>query len=541
MPDDTFVQGRNAVRRSSQVMRHPLLAPAVVWLVAFVFYFLTRSASISWAVGVSDSPELSAAAYVFGVAHPPGYPLYMLLGWPVTHLPLGAEPATRLGVFSAFCGAWTAALVAIGAREGVRVAGAGRVPAALAGVVAGLGCAGLPLLWRQATAPETRTLAMALSCGVLVCLLCAWSRRDRRFLITAWLVWGMAMANHFLCLAALPALLLVSFCFAGMPRQARRGAPAPQPLWLACSLALLPGLSLYLLLPLRAMTHPPMNWGDPETPARFFWVVSTAMYRGDMGGSPAVLAGQLGDRLTTIWTSMPPPLLLAGLVGLAILALRCRLGALALALTCLASIAQSGQYSDPAAPIYVLPCEAVLCGAAAYLVGTPLLWRRGRIRRVVACALSLAALAVATWQLKNTASLNAPGVDAAARSFASHALVGLPRHAVVLATGDQDTFALWYGQVALGLRPDVAVISTDLLAWGWYRDNLEHHYPWLRWGGPWQSDANIPSLAVRQTQRQQMLVKATLGVFPLYFTAPSPGPGDPCNYELEGYLWQCVL
>ena len=40
------------------------------------------------------------------------------------------------------------------------------------------------------------------------------------------------------------------------------------------------GLSVYLTLPLRALFHPPVNWGNPVTLDGFFWLVSGKLYQG---------------------------------------------------------------------------------------------------------------------------------------------------------------------------------------------------------------------------------------------------------------------
>src|SRR5690242_1062053 len=52
----------------------PLAGAAAVAVVAFVVYCLT----VQHSVPTGDSGELIAAAYTAGIAHPPGYPLYML-------------------------------------------------------------------------------------------------------------------------------------------------------------------------------------------------------------------------------------------------------------------------------------------------------------------------------------------------------------------------------------------------------------------------------------------------------------------------------
>src|SRR5439155_14819792 len=50
------------------------------------------------------SGELITAVHEPGVVHPPGYPLYTLLGYVVSHL-LGGEVAWRVNTLSAFFGA----------------------------------------------------------------------------------------------------------------------------------------------------------------------------------------------------------------------------------------------------------------------------------------------------------------------------------------------------------------------------------------------------------------------------------------------------
>ena len=86
--------------------RAALIAAGCAALVAFLIYALTVEPSVP----TGDSGELISAAYVFGVAHPPGYPLYMLLGYLVSHLP-GGSPALWMNLFSAFLDALAVGVV----------------------------------------------------------------------------------------------------------------------------------------------------------------------------------------------------------------------------------------------------------------------------------------------------------------------------------------------------------------------------------------------------------------------------------------------
>jgi hypothetical protein len=57
-----------------------------------------------------DSGELIVASCSLGLPHPPGYPLFAMIGWLFTHIPYGSI-AWRVNLFSAVCGVVAAALL----------------------------------------------------------------------------------------------------------------------------------------------------------------------------------------------------------------------------------------------------------------------------------------------------------------------------------------------------------------------------------------------------------------------------------------------
>ena len=67
----------------------------VVGLLSFVGFLLFQAQGI---VG-GDSGDLVTAAVTFGVAHPPGYPLYTFFGWIASLVPF-FTPAWRVGLLS---------------------------------------------------------------------------------------------------------------------------------------------------------------------------------------------------------------------------------------------------------------------------------------------------------------------------------------------------------------------------------------------------------------------------------------------------------
>lgn len=83
------------------------IIPFCVWLFSFVVYFLTLAPTIS----TGDGAELITAAYTFGVAHSPGYPLFTILAKVfMTIIPFGSI-AWRVNFMDAFFGSITVLLV----------------------------------------------------------------------------------------------------------------------------------------------------------------------------------------------------------------------------------------------------------------------------------------------------------------------------------------------------------------------------------------------------------------------------------------------
>ncbi len=129
----------------------------------------------------TDSGELALAAWLPGIAHAPGFPLYVLLGWLWTHLLPVGRVVWRLNLFSAVMAALAVGLtyalarltlLAPGGRGRGDAQSASPVPdqwyatltAAAAALTLGLG----RTVWGWATVAEVYTLNLALTAAVLL-------------------------------------------------------------------------------------------------------------------------------------------------------------------------------------------------------------------------------------------------------------------------------------------------------------------------------------------------------------------------------------
>ncbi len=238
----------------------------VVSVLVFLLYLKTLAPTILpyKLPYLADSPMLQMEACVLGIAHPTGYPSYLMLTHLITYLPFG-NCAYRANLASAVYAALAVLLVYAGGWILCR-----RVVAAVTGALAfGVGNA----LWSQAVITEVYTLNALLVALALVVLLLWRERRKDRYLLFAAFCVGLAPTDHATSALLWPAALL--FVAATDWRKLLQWR-----LLLKGAGAFLLGLSPYLYLPIRASMDPPFNNNDPSSPQSFWWLVSGGNLRG---------------------------------------------------------------------------------------------------------------------------------------------------------------------------------------------------------------------------------------------------------------------
>ena len=461
--DTTDTVGNDTTVRSMAVA-----VSLIAGLGALGLYATTVARTITWKHGGGDGPELSAAAAVLGIAHPTGYPLYLMLGHLFTLIPVG-EVAFRVGLLSATAGAVGVALatyLAVTLSNGQSATGTGymaRLPPLLGGLAGGAVLATSPLYWSQATIPEVYTLHAAIVLGALT-MLVAWKPGRDRLLVATALLFGVGMGDHVtLALLALPAGV---FVLVRDPEVLRRRTLA------FVMLAFLAGLSVYAYLPLRAAADPPLNWGNPSDASRFLAHVTARSYQGYLGGRsiPGVI-GRASAMAQLLIAQLTWPGLVLALLGLGELAReRKSLTRLLLAYIVITSVFTLF-YNAENPETYFIPAVLVLAVSLGVAVAR---LASARLERWLALA---ALVAIPAWQIW----INLPAMDLShdhtAADWARQTLESAPADGVVVTQIDDKTFALWYMQAVEHLRPDVAVVDRRLTVFDWYRTEVErqHH------------------------------------------------------------------
>jgi hypothetical protein len=457
--------------------------------------------TVAPALPPGDSGEFITAAWVLGVPHPPGYPLYTLLARFAEAVPLGS-PALRVNALSAVLGAAAVAatallLLTLLAPVGGRAAPASTPALTHAGVAAAVGALLLgasTVFWSYALVAEVFALN-ALFAALLLLLALAWARgpESRPLLGAFGLGCGLAASHHHTIVLFAPAFLVLLGW--GIHRLGVRAAvPA---LAIAVGL-LLVGLVPYIYLPLAAAQDPPLNWGNPRTLESFIRHVTRADYgtfrlvlQQEASGSPVEQVALFGRYLFGAFT--PIGCLLAGL-GAWWLARARPVAGLALLLAFLVSGPAFVAYANPAIndPLvkgvverfYILPSVpfAAAAGAGAYQV---LAWagewgRRARwstLARHGWVPIGAALLALPLWSAVAHFGTVEQSNNLVTQHFGEDMLAPLEPSALLIVRGDTVTFAMDYLRVVERVRPDVLSVDMEKLKLRSYVEQMQRQHP----------------------------------------------------------------
>ncbi|MBI5291024.1 MAG: DUF2723 domain-containing protein [Chloroflexi bacterium] len=441
--------------------------PALVVAGALLaIYGVTLAPGLTWLHHGADGGDLIAAAAGGGVAHPTGYPAYLLLLRLALAVPVGS-PALRANTLSAVCSALAAAVVA----DVVRLGYPGkRGLTQAAGMLAGFALGLSPLLWSQAVITEVYALH-ALLAALSLRALPIWGRRAppaRAFGLWG-LVTGVALANH------LTSALLIPV---GLVYAVGNGQGRPwRLLWAAAGLA--GGAALYLLLPLWASGHPPINWGNAARPAGLWWVISGGPYHGLLFTSGAFVLPRLRALAAMLLGQFGIIGLLLALAGLIAVNSRPQSAQWALLWVFASFAAFAVGYNTADSDAYLIPSFV----AFAIWMG----WGVAAVLDVLRVAnpwwqpVAVAALVLATFANAIPAMA---GADASrnreAEAYGEAVLRAAPPGAIIVTAEDRDTFALWYEREAAQSRRDVTIVVESLLGFDWYRESLRWTYPNLQ-------------------------------------------------------------
>src|SRR6185436_17922361 len=185
--------------------RPSYLAALLVTLGVLTLYLVTLAPSTAmW-----DTSEYIAAAYTLGLPHPPGNPLFVIIGRVFSILPIASSVAVRINILAAICSAVSAGMwfliterVLVGwfPQRWQRIVG---------GVIAATIGATAFTVWNQSVVNEKVYTVSLVGIAIISWLMIRWSddpdgpKADRLLVLVAYIL-ALGYANHMA--GALPAL-----------------------------------------------------------------------------------------------------------------------------------------------------------------------------------------------------------------------------------------------------------------------------------------------------------------------------------------------
>lgn len=397
----------------------------------------------------ADSGEFQLVSYVLGIAHPPGYPLYTMLGKLCTLIPL-RDVAYRVNLLSAFTSALTLLVLSRAVRRLTGSNVAGVIAAAVLGVA--------PTFWAQATTANIRSLTALFVALQLYTLLTYAHTKNARDLVSFAVVLGLGVTHHSsLVPLILPYLLFLSLADPALLRRPRS--------WVRPVLAFLLSLCVLLYLPLRSAMGAPFDPQPIRSLSAFLEHVLALGFRGDMFyfvQPMAVLA-----RLRVLWNILTFEFgltwLLLGMIGAASLLVPRQAGTngrrpkelLLCGGVFVVNALLAVTYRAPQTVEYLMPAYVALAIISGYGVWDLAGWLASRRLSSLAWAVTL--LVPMVMLTRNYPSFWQLSRDRSAREYAEGVLQGAPQGARILANWHYAT-PLWYLQLVEQVRPDVEVV-----------------------------------------------------------------------------------
>jgi hypothetical protein len=504
-------------------------------LAALALYVLTL-APTTW---FWDTSEYIATAHILGIPHPPGNPLFVVVGkvWTLLLGVTGLPIAVRMNLFAAATSAAATGFlflvshrVLMGWVAGDRALSEGwarRLPLVGAWLGAILASTAYTV-WNQSNVNEKVYTFSVLVIAAVSWMAIRW--RDRKdepgswvLLVLAGYLMVLGSTNHLMSLLPAPALFLLVLV-------EKPGILVSPRFLTRAVLAVAIGLSFNFFLPLRSAQQPHINEGEPvcETLSG----AAVAVFTNGAAGCPALAANLRRDQYAK------PPLSqrMAPLGhqlhnwyqyfdwqwgrGLAVTELpggsaRFPVGLLFLGLGLFGLVVPFGAGRGPG--VYLLTLAATLTVLLVYylnfkygyslappqigrelrevrerdyffigsfhlwgfLAGMGLVaawrWAAGRVPEAKGFALASPLLVVAFIPLVFNWSWADRSDDYSARDWAWNLLQSVEPYGILFTNGDNDTFPLWYMQEVEGVRQDVTVIVVQYLYTDWYPRQLVHH------------------------------------------------------------------
>ena len=512
-------------RRASgddQSPRPPYGAAAIAGLAVFALYAVTLSRSTAfW-----DTSEYIATGHILGIPHPPGNPTFVILAraWSVLLAPLGLSVVVRINLFSALMSAGAHAFWFLVVHHILRYFSEDRRFRLVGATAAVLVSATAFTVWNQSDVNEKVYTVSLLTIALLSWLAVRWQEnigrgKDDNILVLMAFILALSVGNHLMAFLAAPAIGI--FILVVRPRTFLNWK-----LYAAAIGAAVLGLSIHMVLPLRAGLHPVINEASPTCPSVGSALEAIVTY-GKAGcqnlaaalnrtqyDKPSILSRQAPlysqlvnylqyfdwqwarslDGTNTVFAHLRLPFTML-FTGLGVwggiehwrrdresfLFMATLFGTVSLGLIYYMNFKYGYSLQSPVHDMslhevrerdYFFIVSFSVWGLWAGM-GIATLWREAATELRTTFLKVSPILGLAVIPLVANFGWASRAYDYTTRDWAYNLLMSVEPYGVLFTNGDNDTFPLWYLQEVEGIRQDVTVMVTSYLNTPWYTEQLK--------------------------------------------------------------------
>lgn len=448
------------------------------FFIPFFVYYATTNPYLTF----TDNGELMAVCVTLGIAHPTGYPLFTILGYLWSKLPLCCSTIFQMNILASV---WTAlsalaffvaniSLFKILDFKNKKIKNETLSTETvnwsiyLISLIASLTYAFGRTIWGEATSLEVYSLQLLMFNLIFVFSFEAIRLKyNPKILFFLAFVVGLGFSNHLTTILVIPSLLfMLFFHYQGK-------ITFSKPSLKSILFLLLPffaGTSFYLYLLIRSNQFPTFNWGwVSRSLDKFFYHVSGKQYRVWMFSSSDTISQNLDKFLSSLPYEFAYIGLVMVLLGLFYLIFKQRYVLIFLLLAFISCLIYSLNYQIHDIQTYF--SLAYISLFFLFSAGLFFFWNKAKYFSFLSILVPI--LLILINYKENDDSKNNLVV-----TYTKNIVDNLEPNAIIIsAQWDYFCSAFWYLQQVEGYRKDVVLIEKELLRRTWYLEQLRRWYP----------------------------------------------------------------
>ena len=463
----------------------------LIFIISAMVFYSTAAPGLMY----TDSGELAAVCSTLGVAHPTGYPLFTILGYLWTLLPLPFSTIFSLNIFAGTVTALSSVVFfnmmylifsmirshTVGSKSKPKEKKKNNIRTVtdkykdsgllILSAATALMYSFALTVWQQATALEVYSLHLLMIHLVLYMTVKGLSEPGEKkyFIFTAFLL-GASFSNHMTTILLVPGLIFIFF--------ARPFDKSAEKLFSSdrlkfAGLLLIPfliGLSFYLYLPLRSASAPEFNWGEVSRGwDKFLYHIQGKQYQVWMFSDPDIWKVNLPKFFEllpaqTAYIGIP-----AALWGIIKLFKTSKSFAAALLIFIVSCLIYSVNYSIHDIDSYFLTAFSMIIILAG--IGFYYIFEKSVKFIPLMFALPLIALIMNYSEADLSDNRIVP-------EYTEILFDNLDENALIISSQwDYACSAFWYKQSVENYRPDIVLIEQPMLRRTWYPGLVKSWYP----------------------------------------------------------------